>query len=151
MSESNKSATDLPPLKRYITTHLPDGRSVYTPFKAQSGWSHPGVGKVYRSYAVGSVPVVLKGDADIVAFESPNGAASGSKNDIVVKPNGANVAVVDLSPGGMSTMHQTVSIDFSICVVGTIDHELDSGEVVRLKPGVSGSPTILLIYSNLSS
>jgi len=32
-------------------------------------------------------------------------------------------------------MHRTVSIDFSICVLGSIDMELDSGERVNLRPG----------------
>ena len=32
-------------------------------------------------------------------------------------------------------MHRTVSIDFSICIMGGIDHELDSGEKVCLRLG----------------
>lgn len=33
-------------------------------------------------------------------------------------------------------MHRTVSIDYSICVIGHIRMELDGGEVVELFPGV---------------
>lgn len=77
--------------------------------------------------------------------------ASFTERSIVVKP-GANLVVVDLEPGGMSMMHRTVSIDFSICVIGEIDHELDSGEKVRLLPGVRRDPeTIYLGFADGST
>lgn len=92
-----------------------------------------------RTYAVSTMPVKLGGEADLKAWNSDDSPSSHKASGIVI-PNGANFSVVDLSPGGSSQMHQTVSLDLSICVIGTIKHELDSGEIVTLNPGVSFHP-----------
>ncbi|KAK4495284.1 hypothetical protein PRZ48_013614 [Zasmidium cellare] len=135
MSQSRGSAAKgLRPNKRYIATHDSTGKSVYTESPDQIFNAVPDVGGMARSYAIDSFPANLKDDADIKAYRAEQGVASHTERSIVVKP-GANLVVVDLEPGGMSMMHRTVSIDFSICVVGEIDHELDSGEKVRLLPG----------------
>lgn len=70
------------------------------------------------------------------AYLSDQGATNWD-NTAIVMPNGANVLVMDLEPGAVSRMHRTVSIDFSICAAGEIVHELDGGETVLLRPGVS--------------
>lgn len=124
-------------IKRYITTHNPNGKSVYLQSCPQIWRSLPDVGKVSRSYAVEKIPVNLQDDTDVNIFKASSGQASYTTPDIVVAPQGANLSIVELEPGGSSTMHQTKSIDFSICVSGVIDHELDGGETVRLNPGVS--------------
>jgi hypothetical protein len=131
------TATTLRPNKRYIATHDANGRSVYADSPDQQFWAVPNVGGVARSYAVSSVPANLTNDADLKAYRSEDGNASHTKRDIVVPDGGANLVVVDIAPGGSSGMHHTVSIDFSICVIGEIEHELDSGEKVLLKAGVS--------------
>jgi len=90
----------------------------------------------------------------VKAYKGEEGLTSHLRPEIVGP--GANLVVVDLKPGGVSAMRRfvgllwmvhrliiraavdrTVSIDFSICVIGEIDHELDGGEKVRLQPGVS--------------
>lgn len=91
-----------------------------------------------RSYSLGSFPANLTDNADIKAYKSKTGPASYTDRSIVNK-DGVNLMVIDLAPGGVSGMHRTVSVDFVVCVVGEIDHELDSGEKVRLYPGVSYS------------
>lgn len=129
------SATSLPPNKRYIATHNGSGKSVYADSPDQQFWAVPSVGGMARSYAVPSVPVVMKDDADLKAYRASDGPTSHTRRDIVVPNGGANLVVVDLAPGGVSGMHHTVSIDFSICTHGTVDHQLDGGETVRLHPG----------------
>lgn len=99
----------------------------------------PDVGGLARSFALEGVPVSFGGEADIKSFQSSDSTASYQKRDIVVPGGGVHLVVVDLKPGGESAMHRTKSIDFSICVMGEIDHELDSGEKVTLLPGVSVS------------
>lgn len=89
-----------------------------------------------RSYSANDLPADLTDDNDLKTFEGLTEATSHRRREIFI-PNGANLNVVDIRPGGFSVMHQTSSVDFSICVLGTIDHELDSGQVVRLRPGVS--------------
>jgi hypothetical protein len=131
------SATTLRPNKRYIATHDASGKSVYAESPEQEFWGVPNVGGMARSYALGGVPAMLKDDADLKAYNAEDGPTSHTKRDIVVSNNGANLVVVDLAPGGESGMHHTISVDFSICVTGEIEHELDGGEKVRLLPGVS--------------
>ena len=133
MSQSKgATATSLRPCKRYITTHDPSGKSIYSDSPAQVY-----KGGIARSYSVSSVPAELTDEADIKAYKAETGPTSYRGRGIVNTEPGANLLVVDLLPGQSSAMHQTISIDFSICVVGEIDHELDGGEKVRLLPGVS--------------
>jgi hypothetical protein len=128
--------TDLPPVQRHIAGHDTLGRSVYLDSPAIKYYSVPNAGGTARSYAVSSVPAVLNENVDLKAYLSEDGPTSYTKRNIVPTTPGANLLVVDLIPGAKSQLHQTVSIDFSICVSGEIVHELDSGEEVRLFPGV---------------
>ncbi|KAK5699373.1 hypothetical protein LTR17_023303 [Elasticomyces elasticus] len=133
MSTDNKAPFGLRPCKRYIATHDSEGKSVYADSPEQV-YKVRDAGAMSRSYSVGSIPANLENDADVEAYKGEEGRTSYMRPDIVVSP-GANLVVVDLKPGGVSAMHRTVSIDFSICVIGEIDHELDGGEKVRLQPG----------------
>jgi hypothetical protein len=134
---SDSGVDGLKPCKRYIATHNQAGKSVYAESPDQVyNRKSPEFGGMSRSYAVNSIPAKLADDADIKAYKADSGPASYAGTNIVVTP-GANLVVVDLKPGACTGMHRTVSIDFSICVIGEIEHELDSGATVRLLPGVS--------------
>lgn len=136
MSQKIGAGTDgLKPCKRYICTHDSNGKSVYAESPDQVFNVRPGVGGVARSFSVNSVPANLTDDADVKAYRATEGPTSYTRQEIVNPEPGANLLVIDLEPGAASAMHQTVSIDFSICVQGEIDHELDNGETVRLYPG----------------
>ena len=138
MSQSiGSAAAGLKPCKRYIATHNKDGKSVYAESPDQVFNAVPKFGGLARSFSVNSVPANLTGDADLQAYRAEEGPTSYTRREIVNPEPGANLLVVDLEPGATSAMHRTVSIDFSICVQGEIDHELDGGEKVRLYPGVS--------------
>jgi hypothetical protein len=145
MSGYSTKVTSLPANKRYICSHDSSGKSIFLSSPDQLYRGSPGAGGVAKSFSVGSVPAVLKNDEDVKKYLDANATTnpmSYKAADIVVpnttqSPNGANLLVVDLAPGGESQMHRTVSIDFSICVLGSIDMELDSGERVNLSPGVS--------------
>jgi hypothetical protein len=144
-SSLTTSPTSLPPNRRYICTHDSSGKSIFHSSPAQLYHGRAGVGGMGRSYALSSIPAILKNDEDVKKYLDPNpesNPVSHVASDIVIPktketPNGANLVVVDIAPGGESQMHRTVSIDFSICVLGEIGMELDSGERVTLKPGVS--------------
>lgn len=121
-------ASGLPPNRRYIATHDAEGKSVYADSPDQVFRGAASAGYMARSYSVATVPAVLANEADIKAYTAgPKNVASFQRSEIVVptengKNNGANLLVVDLVPGGFSQMHRTVSIDFSICVIGSIVH-----------------------------
>ena len=130
----------LPTLHRHIATHDKAGKSIYTTSPAQQFIKLPGVGGFARSYSVSSVPATLTNDADMKSYLSDDTAEPTSwTQPNIVTDGGVNLIVVDLEPGGVSQMHRTVSIDFSVCVLGEIVHELDGGERVTLRPGVSFS------------
>ncbi|EXJ88306.1 hypothetical protein A1O1_05236 [Capronia coronata CBS 617.96] len=134
MAERVEAVTSLPPCKRHIVTHDAAGKSVYyADSPPQQYLALPG-GGMARSYSVASVPAEVAGEEDVKAYLSSDGTTSWT-NPSIATPGGANLLVVDMGPGASSQMHQTVSVDFSICVAGEIDHELDSGEAVRLRPG----------------
>ena len=138
--------------KRYICTHDANGKSIYVPSPDQVYIPAPGVGGLAHSFAVSSIPANLTNDADINAYKSREGNSSHRSKEIVNSDGGANLLVIDLKPGASSSMHRTVSIDFSICVEGEIEHELDGGEKVRLFPGVRGcSEAFGVIYLNTNA
>ncbi|KAK6366316.1 hypothetical protein, variant [Exophiala oligosperma] len=134
MADRVQQVVDLPPCNRHIATHDANGKSVYAQSPPQQYIPVENFGGMARSYSVASVPAKMANDEDLKAYKSNDAVTSWAQPSIVT-PNGANLLVVDLAPGGVSSMHQTVSIDYSICVIGEIEHELDSGEVVLLKPG----------------
>ncbi|EXJ78361.1 hypothetical protein A1O3_09522 [Capronia epimyces CBS 606.96] len=134
MAERVENVTSLPPCKRHITTHDAAGKSVYYGVSPPQQYALVGDGGLARSYSVALVPAKLASDEDLKGYLSADGITSWTQSSIVT-PAGANLLVVDLAPGASTHMHRTVSIDFSICTVGEIDHELDSGQVVRLRPG----------------
>ncbi|KAK3670656.1 hypothetical protein LTR78_009491 [Recurvomyces mirabilis] len=141
MASMNPSpVSGLPPCKRYIATHDSAGKSIYAPSPEQTyNRGNPSATlALARSFAVAAVPANLTDDADIKAYEADSGPASHKNPSIVSESDsgtGANLLVIDLKPGAVSAMHRTVSLDFSMCVIGEIDHELDGGEKVRLHPG----------------
>lgn len=136
LSTKMPDSIDLPPCVRHITTHGPDGKSLYHSSTSPKFFQVLKLGRMARSYSANDLPADLSDDNDLKTFEGLTEATSHRRREIFI-PNGANLNVVDIRPGGFSVMHQTSSVDFSICVLGTIDHELDSGQVVRLRPGVS--------------
>jgi len=48
---------------------------------------------------------------------------------------GSVIRIVDMLPGGQSPLHRSFSIDYGIVLWGTLELELDGGEVVPLGPG----------------
>lgn len=148
---STAKPTSLPPCNRYILGHDNSGKSIILPSPEQKYHGAEGTGGLARSFAVSSVPAILAGDVDVKGYMEPDPEQSVTSHlakDIVVKNRkGVSILVIDIAPGGESQMHQTVSIDFSICVQGLINMELDGGEMIHLKPGVSmarTSPNLLL-------
>jgi len=135
MAEPVDSVTDLPPVRRYITQHNADGKSIHIESPAQRYFPSPGAGGFAKSYSV-PLPADLTDNADTKAYLEKGGPTSWD-SPAVVAPSGVNLVIVDLVPGGVTPLHQTVSIDYSIVIFGEIEHELDSGEIVKLKPGVS--------------
>lgn len=121
MSGTVESVTDLPPVKRHIATHDANGKSVYADSPPLQYFAVPETGGLARSYSV-TQPVTMENDQDLKAYLSNEGSNSWTSPSIVA-PGGSNILVIDMAPGGVTDMHQTVSIDYSICIMGEIERE----------------------------
>lgn len=112
------------PVRRIVTTHDPEGRSVIrsdehlTPAPIPSGdadfqliWTTPAVPANLNDGSDGPIPAGL----------TLNG--------------GSVIRVVDMLPGKSSPLHRSYSIDYGIIVSGKLELELDGGDVVALSSG----------------
>ena len=144
MASAESTSTVLPPCHRYISTHDSEGKSIFHPASdtPQLYYSVDGLGETSRSFAVSSVPANLTDDVDVSAYLSETGETSLLRREIA-QPNGkgVNLLIVDFNPGGEGQMHRTVTVDFSICVMGKIKMVLVGGAEIELKPSVSQDPS----------
>ncbi|KAH8801358.1 hypothetical protein F5884DRAFT_862057 [Xylogone sp. PMI_703] len=129
-----ESISELPPVKTHIASFDANGKSIYISSPPQQYFVYPNVAGVSRSYSVESIPAKLAKEGDAKGYLSNDGPTSWTLPHIASR-EGANLFVTDILPGAVSQMHRTVSLDFAICIAGELDHELDSGERVRLNPG----------------
>jgi len=110
--------------RRIVTMHDRSGRSIVrsderlTPMPIPSGdadfqlvWTTP------------TVPVDLN-----------RGDDGGQEAGLTLK-SGSVIRIVDMLPGKASPMHRSFSIDYGIVMSGTLELELDGGEVVSLSAG----------------
>ena len=144
------AATITPPVRRYITGHdNRTGESIYVEGPELPYFPVPGFGTAARSYATIKLAPELADDEDLREYFSQDSVAGHTRQDIIVPPTksdphtgsmelgGANVVNLVLDPGAVGHMHRTVSLDISTCVMGEVYNELDSGQKVLLKAGVS--------------
>ena len=140
MASAESTSTVLSPCHRYISTHDSEGKSILHPASDTPHlcYSIAGLGETSRSFAVSSVPANLADDVDVSAYLSKTAETSLLRREIA-QPNGkgVNLIIVDLKPGGEGQMHRTVTVDFSICVMGRIKMVLEHGDEVQLNPSVS--------------
>lgn len=141
-------------VQRHITTIDSEGKSTLVPDRDVLYCNRGGYA-VSWIYATSEFPAVLSENRDLNAFltDDPDSSTSvrntGTRigNDTGVIFNAANFA-----PGTETVMHRTLSLDFVTVVEGEMELELDSGETVLLKPGVSLLECwTCLVYSLISA
>lgn len=81
-------------------------------------------------YTNNADPLRLIDDADIEAYKSHL-----ETPPALTIPGGTVCRVVDFSPGSISPMHRTISLDFGVVLEGEVELLLDSGESRLLKRG----------------
>lgn len=124
---------DLRPIKRLITTHDADGKSVLSnALDEKVPLESINDGDVFFSlpYVTEQFPVDMRDDKDIKNYTKYLTDAPGLVNN-----TGSVVRIVDMCPGHLSPMHRTVSLDLGIVLEGEVDLVLDSGETRRMLPG----------------
>ena len=80
--------------------------------------------------------------ADKMPVDNSEGAAAeAQKKGFVVRHNyvgsgqGNVVRITEFAPGAPKFMHRTETLDYALLLSGECDLELDSGEIVHMKPG----------------
>jgi quercetin dioxygenase-like cupin family protein len=119
---------------RHITTHDDKGRSVFVSeevITSDSPWRELAPG-AFQSVPYGTTtsPAQMTDDADLKAYKAGEIVPSE-----VVTPYGTNVRMYELAPGFETALHRTYSIDYGIVIHGTIEGQMDSGEIRVGKPG----------------
>lgn len=120
MKESN-----LPPYRRIVTGHSPEGRAVI------------------RSDGSFQTEVIASGDAAFsLVWTAPrlpvdnDDPVDGRERDVGLTLNsGTVIRIVDMLPGGTSPMHRTNSLDYGIVLSGEVELELDDGVKTLAGPG----------------
>jgi quercetin dioxygenase-like cupin family protein len=113
------------PLRRVVTGHDAAGRAVVTDDALLTPNPGPvGVADFTLVWTTTSMPV----DND--------DATDGRQREVGLSmPGGTVLRIVDMLPGGVSSMHRTSTIDYGIVMSGVVELELDDGAVTRMEAG----------------
>jgi quercetin dioxygenase-like cupin family protein len=123
----------LPKVNRFITTHDSEGKAIFSEkFKEElpSTLLPDGDAAFSLGYTSAGFPVDLNKDADLDVYERYMDKAPG-----ITISNGTVLRYVDMSPGLLSPMHRTVSLDYGVVLEGEVELVLDSGETRLMKRG----------------
>lgn len=121
---------DLPPQNRYITTHDPDGKAIFSTQLPEIMPKQNFNGVPFGLAFTSSFPAQLSDDADLVEYEANLTTPPG-----LVISTGSVCRIVDFAPHAQSPMHRTVSLDYGVVLEGEVELSLDSGERRILKRG----------------
>jgi quercetin dioxygenase-like cupin family protein len=112
-------------LRRVVTGHDGDGRAVVTNDAMLSPLPSPtGDAAFTLVWTTASTPA------------DNNDATDGRERAVGLSlPGGTVLRVVDLLPGRRSAMHRTNSLDYGFVLSGTIELELDDGNITLIEAG----------------
>lgn len=131
MSQESGQLSDLPQLRKLITSHNGEGKAVVHTAEEFPWQPYDGNQMAFSVvYTTSTFPPDLNNDVDITTHEALMQKGTG-----LVNPNGTVIRCVDFAPGYRCGMHRTQSLDYGIVLEGSIDMVLDSGEVHSMKRG----------------
>lgn len=113
------------PVRRIVTGHDPDGRSVFVSDDALPVEPIPSGDAAFSLvWTTATVPADNNDETD------------GRTRDAgLTLEQGSVIRIVDMFPGGKSPMHRTNSIDYGIVLSGEVELELDDGVVTTAHSG----------------
>ena len=114
----------LPPVRRIVTGHDADGRSIVT-------LDGPAPNRQVRPH--GTVSTLIWG-TDETPAEVWSAEDYGMRENVVQPPPlGSWFRIVDFPPGTPGRMHRTDTVDYVVCLAGEIDMEMDDGLTVHMQ------------------
>lgn len=131
---TTENGGDLSPPLRHITSHRPDGKSIFStdiPTAVPAQPIRPDV-NFNLAYTTSEFPVLLDAESDIENYRTH---LEETKPGLIIK-GGTILRICDFAPGGPPPiMHRTMSLDYGIVLAGEVECWLDSGEMRHLKVG----------------
>ena len=117
--------TALPPIRRVVTGHDPDGRAILRDDDLFATQNIPSGDAAFALlWTTATVPADNNDETD------------GRTRDAGLTLNqGSVIRIVDMLPGGSSPMHRSNSIDYGIILSGRVELEVDDGIKTLLGPG----------------
>ena len=119
-------------VRRIVTGHDADGKAIVASDEQMTGVSATGRPYISRCeiWSTDRMPV-----------DNSEAAAAAQRKGFVVRHNyvgsgqGTVLYVTEFAPGAPKFMHRTETVDYALLLSGECDLELDSGEVLHMKPG----------------
>src|ERR1700675_3735443 len=119
-------------IRRVVTGHDANGKASVASDERMMGVSAPARPYISRCeiWSTDRMPV-----------DNSEAAAAPQKKGFVKRHNyvgtgqGTVIRITEFAPGAPKFMHRTETVDYALLLSGECDLELDSGEVVHLKPG----------------
>src|SRR5881392_342777 len=119
-------------VRRVVTGHDANGKAIVASDERMTGVSGPARPYISRCeiWSTDKMPV-----------DNSEAAAAAQKKGFVVRHNyvgtgqGTVVRITEFAPGAPKFMHRTETVDYALLLSGECDLELDSGEIVHMKPG----------------
>ena len=119
-------------VRRIVTGHDPNGRAVVATdetFEAIESPTRPGISRV-EVWSTDAMPVDNSEESD-----AAQRAGFVKRYNYVGTGQGTVIRITEFAPGAPKFMHRTETVDYALLLSGECDLELDSGEIVRMKPG----------------
>src|SRR5712672_4614438 len=119
-------------VRRVITGHDERGKAIVASDERMTGVSAP------------ARPDISRGEiwsTDKMPVDNSEAAAAAQRKGFVVRHNyvgsgqGTVIRITEFAPGAPKFMHRTETLDYALLLSGECDLELDSGEIVHMKPG----------------
>ena len=125
---------NLPDIRRYITTHSPEGEAVFLSHSQIPEYipSKPiaDEGDLALLFATVTHPINTEDETDLSAYDDCLHTSPG-----LTTPQGTVLRSIDLRPKTKTPMHRTVSLDYGVVLGGEVDLILDSGQTRTMTQG----------------
>ncbi|KAJ7088200.1 hypothetical protein C8R43DRAFT_1050810 [Mycena crocata] len=131
-SVSETTKCPFPDVRRVVTGHTSAGKStvIADTIQPPTFWSPERVNPKFDLFYTGTTPAAI--DSEVAEGKWVDEIADHPE---LFSVNGSTFRAFEFSPGSVSPVHRTVSLDYGIVAKGTVVLELEDGKRVTLKEG----------------